>query len=631
MVVDSILKLSRINVNGKLSPMNLVNKTITFPSHQFPPHHQYPKSREMSKLGDSIIQFVSWRYEALKYPYNKHPIDQVPKYLYSQMVRQLGTKSISSYVGSYYMDDPQSCLEAVSSCLGDIEIALEPRICEVNEQYLYFENNEFTLPSLRSKELVGLLKAEDTVGDNLSYYGIAYYRYKVRTEVYRHLKNTPVSVELASFLHSDQYLKFLMERIEIFALLNDDPAKYVTKNNIHKKLFGRYIAILTINQPEIIDSWINKHIEVYVDIFDNLSVQESKLVLKDLLMQLKFEYGALDNHLFQTVELFCKVEIPIDLQSNLKSDIGDDELIELAYDFVSYCTGKFFINDKASERNKKIVLDVLRKKQEESNFLRNLGIYLWSSKPEAEDTIFKILSQSFKKPYVPFEANSIQLHKYGIKIPQPYLKLRPNDSDMIRLLLVNRHVVFSYLNTHDSILTYRNILKLNDIIKNFELIGYSYYRYLLNVNLMKSNLTYDQRKTIFPFLLKKTFKSYIFDDISKLTEAINDKSYDTNLRERINKDKYLKIKTGSTGFNQYFALLDFLHPKYPKNYVSNMLINFGTLPNMTIFKPNEYINRIVKSAPQCPIELNSSAAIESNDLIESIDLVNKSLESYYRM
>ncbi|CAH6721371.1 hypothetical protein CLIB1444_06S00628 [[Candida] jaroonii] len=635
-VVDSILKLSRINLNGNLKPLNLVNKSISFQNHQFPTHHS--KSRELSKLGDSIIQFVSWRYESLNYPHNKHPVDKVPKLLYGRLKKRLESinTNVSSYVGSYYVDDPQNCLDNISSLLGDIKISFRSHtagVPSINEDYLYYDNNEFTFPSLRDKELAGLLKAQTILGENLSHYGTSYYRFKVISEVYKYLEDSPLSLELTSFLLSDQYLKFLMERIEIFKLLNDDISKYAFNPDVYKKLFGRYMAILTINQPDIIDTWINNHIKIYVDIFDNLSIQECKITLKDLSMRMKFEYGSLDNELFRIVESFCKVSIPVDLQSNLKSDIGDDELVDLAYDFVSYCTGKYFTGDKSqiSERNKKIVLDVFSKKQEEENVLRNLGIFITASKFQAETTIFSILGQSFKRPYVAFDPTSLQLHKFGIKIPQPYLKLRPNDSNMIRLLLINRHIVFSFLNTHDSLLTYRNISKFNDIIKNFELIGYSYYRYLININLMKSNLNYDQRRMIFPFLMKKTFKSYIFDDRSQLTQSINNKSYNTILRDRINNDKYLKIKTGSTGFNQYFALLDLLHPKYPKNYVSNLLINFGIFPTMTIFKPNDYLNGIIKSHTQCPIELNSSFNMKSNDLIEKIDLVNKSLESYYRM
>lgn len=547
-------------------------------------------------------------------------------------------------VGINWLQNPYECLKSVLSCIKDIRndpleipndltllgpLELPKHLCfEVDCRYLYYNESEFQLPSVKqtSPELQKLLVNSSIVPkeykdvkralESFAMLGNAIYKSLVRRAILN--RGSENYLHLYYVFTGDNYLQFLLENIPIYngvfpkSIINS--LTKVNANDLYYRQFGQYFAVIFLANPKAIQSWVDKHVGNYIDIFNNLSEQELNEFLKSFKIFLNSQLTQID--LFRLTRMDKAAR---NIKVTHQEVFNPEMLLEITKDYLSFVCYKFGMieNLQMFNKQKSLILSTVENPVHKQ-LLLSMGSYI-QQHPSSEYQRFFVhfVSNIAGKPYKQFRPHNLELSK----LPVGDVSIDP----LITLALVNFNVSKSYFR-HLSI---ENPLKLSDYLKKLSLIGYSYYRFIVNQQLYGSvsNETVLKLKQVF---LLKVFKTYVMDNSNLLrAPPLRDNDYNRYLMARM-ENKYLLLKFGQVGFDQLIGAMVLLNPDKVNSWIREILVHLvnGNLVNVgtdTITIPPLPIHQTAQNQPQTtskPLDLSYADVF--------VDKLDNCLQLYYR-
>lgn len=562
-------------------------------------------------------------------------------------------------IGLNWLSNPYDCITNILSCIHDSShhpISLDdtfhetlniltshmsqingpnsnPPKVELNPKYLYYQQNDFQLPSIKDQSLLMgtvLIPSSIISNDNkpmklkLDHYGaLGNLIYKTLTKRALLTQGSINYLHLYYLFIGDNYLQFLLENIPIYnGVINKSILKKLSKSNnndLYYRQFGQYFMTIFLKNPIEIQQWSDNHFKNYINIFNNLSEQELvdflklfKIFLNNQLTQIDlFRLKSMDKVIKSSIEFDGKAD-NLGLNDSGLNDSNSDYLVLLAKDYISYGSYKFGLVENFSQFNKQksLILTTLNNPSYKP-LLKSIGNDLQhGSNIQNEELIFQFLSKIAGRPYRPFKLSKLDLTEL------PKTDLDP----IMTLALVNQNVSMSFFK-HLSI---KHYTQLSEFLKKFSLIGYSYYRFLITDKIYgkvsSSTLSPDMTSKLQQILLLKVFKAYVMDHSNLLMGDRLGLYYTKSMKSRI-VNKYLMLRFSQVGFDQIIGALVLLNPLVVDNWINEVLIKLNT-------------GELVKSGNvmvPLPVENFESKVIESDiqNVGIYVDKFDDMLQQYY--
>lgn len=605
--------------------------------------------REIETIGKQVISMVPLYLKLFTADSNTYNFEYVEKELRALPV----TSSIGIFpenvtlkshhlVGINWLQDPFLCMKNIVSCLYDVndqQLAIPRNLdhlenplslidpVKVHSRFLFYQENEFQLPSIKTNApVIGKLLTNSSIVPKTSKgprilledcrtLGNLIYKNLVKRSIL--FQGNENHLSLYYLFINENYLQFLLENIPIYnGLIGKKSMKDLVRynnNDLYYRQFGQYfLTIFTLN-PVQTQNWILKHVENYMNIFNNLSQEELMEFIKDFEIYLGNFTTQIDLYRLKVMD-FAAMHFEVPEEGEIGSSGPErDYLIELVKDYISFTSYKFGFSDNLTLMNKQKIL-ILKTLEDPKHqpLLEALGKCLQNS-PEKCEVLFKqFVSKLTKKYSYPFT-----FERSGIKARLP---TKEKVDPLLSLALVNFNVSRSYFRR---VLPKENGARLTDTLKKLSLIGYSYYRYMVRTKLQQIQDP-QIRSELQRILLLKVFKTYVMEHSNLLNTTYLDKTYTQLIKSRL-VNKYLLLKFGQVGFDQLIGALAVVNPSSIDMWVSKLLTDLVKGDVVTV--GSNSVN-----TPKFPLEKATpefSNSVDLNLVHVYIDKLDHSLQVYY--
>ncbi|WEJ95182.1 hypothetical protein PSN45_002695 [Yamadazyma tenuis] len=612
--------------------------------------------QETYKLGQKIIDFVPIAYRTLNNPHMSSKFDRSvtrdlmawrPPPSWKKKFKESGIKtrpSVQHVIGFNFIQNPLSCLDNLfgslgsdtaynpdmTGFLGDILQELESldgSQVALNPEYLFHQGTEFTLPPLgdASPVVTTLLVNSSVVGPRareplstsmalehyltlVSRFGSSLYDILVRRSILVHSRGDHFST-LYYMLVSSEYVQFLVETSRVFNKLIeskqmvDSIIKNSARDLYHRQL-GQYFAVLAFTKPQDTVDWCSTHVKNYIDIFDNLTDMEIKQFTKDFSTTLRFSSTSIDRVELESMRSYLKrIQVPEPPSQD------QEECRAIAVDCVSVASYKATIVNSFEILTKRRTL-VLQALEEYPGILSSLGRLVQINESEGIRQVTTMVSGMLQRPSEELDLTrtlgNFRFEDFGLLESEI-----PGASHLANLLAVNYHISRHYLKETEC--SPRERSKYCSIMQKYSQLGYSFYRYNVLLWLADSQLPIKTQIHLQQKLLSKTFKTLVYNNIKTPTDPV----YMEMVKARAS-NRYIKLKLGQTGFDQYMGLLAITNQEeYVKKWINNCVAAIKQAPSATEFP---------QLLPQKPYDFVQTDTNPELDLEESFDFV---LTGYY--